>query len=146
MNFNQTLLAGNLTRDPELKFTPKGTAIVNFSIAINRTWKGEDGQSKEDVTFCDITAFGRTAETIGHYFKRGMPIFLTGRLKTDVWDDKQTGQKRSKLGVVCESFQFVGSREDKSARSAGESAANQPERTPKPVSSDTPPPEDDVPF
>src|ERR1043166_1568319 len=106
-NFNKVILAGNLTRDPELRYTPKGTAIARIGMAINRTWKTETGETKEEVTFVDVAAFGRTAEVIAQYMKKGRPIFIEGRLKFDQWDDKQTGQKRSKLRVVCESFQFI---------------------------------------
>lgn len=107
MNLNKLLLAGNLTRDPEMKFTAKGMAICAFGIAVNRKWKTEGGQEQEEVTFVDVTAFGKQAEVIAQYLKKGNPLFLEGRLKLDQWDDKQTGQKRSKLGVVLESFQFL---------------------------------------
>src|SRR6267378_5223380 len=108
-NFNKVILAGNLTRDPELKYTSKGMAIAKLGLAINRTWKNEAGESKEEVTFVDVDAFGRTAEVISQYLKKGRPILLEGRLKLDQWDDKQTGQKRSRLGVVLENFQFLDS-------------------------------------
>ena len=108
-NFNKVILAGNLTRDPELRYTSKGTAIAKIGIAINRTWKNEAGETKEEVTFVDVDAFGRTAEVIGQYLKKGRPILMEGRLRLDTWDDKQTNQKRSKLGVVMESFQFMDS-------------------------------------
>src|SRR3954471_12988896 len=108
-NFNKVILAGNLTRDPELRYTPKGTAIAKFGLAINRTWKNETGETKEEVTFVDIDAFGKQAETLGKYMKKGRPILVEGRLRLDQWDDKQTGQKRSRLGVVLEAFQFLGS-------------------------------------
>src|SRR5579872_333160 len=80
-NFNKVILAGNLTRDPELRYTPKGLAIAKIGIAINRTWKSETGESKEEVTFVDVDAFGRTAENIGQYFKKGQPILIEGRLR-----------------------------------------------------------------
>ena len=110
-NLNKVMLMGNLTRDPEIKYTPKGTAIANFGMAINRNYTTEGGEKREEVTFIDIEAFGRTAEIIGEYFKKGRPIFIEGRLKLDTWDDKQTGQKKSKLRVVADSFEFLGSRE-----------------------------------
>src|ERR1043166_138243 len=115
-NFNKVILAGNLTRDPELRYTPKGTAIAKIGLAINRTWKTETGETKEEVTFVDIDAFGRQAETIGQYLKKGRPILIEGRLKLDQWDDKQTQQKRSRLGVVLESFNFL----DSGAREGGD--------------------------
>src|SRR6266704_5236147 len=108
-NFNKVILAGNLTRDPELRYTPKGTAIARIGMAINRTWKTETGETKEEVTFVDVDAFGRTAEVISQYLKKGRPILVEGRLKLDQWDDKQTGQKRSRLGVILENFQFLDS-------------------------------------
>ena len=110
-NLNKVMLMGNLTRDPEIKYTPKGTAIANFGMAINRNFSTEGGEKREEVTFVDIEAFGRTAEIIGEYFKKGRPIYVEGRLKLDTWDDKQTGQKKSKLRVVADSFEFLGSRE-----------------------------------
>src|SRR5881227_1319197 len=108
-NFNKVILAGNLTKDPELRYTPKGTAIAKFALAVNRTWKNEAGETKEEVTFVDVDSFGRQAEVIGQYFKKGRPILMEGRLRLDQWDDKQTGQKRSKLGVVLETFSFLDS-------------------------------------
>jgi single-strand DNA-binding protein len=108
MNLNKILIAGNVTRDPELRFTPKGTAVCKIGLALNRKWKSESGESKEEVTFVDVDFFGKTAENVGQYFKKGSPIFVEGRLKFEQWDDKQTGQKRSRLGVCGESFQFVG--------------------------------------
>ena len=108
-NFNKVILAGNLTRDPELRYTPKGTAITKIGLAINRSWKNEAGETKEEVTFVDVDAFGRTAEVIAQYLKKGRPILIEGRLRLDQWDDKQSGQKRSKLGVVLENFQFLDS-------------------------------------
>ncbi len=137
MNYNKLALAGNLTRDPELKYTPKGTAVCNLGIAINRTWKNEAGEKMEEVTFVDLTAFGRTAEAIAQYLKKGRGIFIDGRLKLDTWDDKTTGKKRSKLGVVVESFQFTdGKREEKAGAPRGDTESN-------PL---TPQETDDVPF
>lgn len=107
-NFNKVLLMGNLTRDPEVRYTPKGTAIATIGLAVNRTWTTEAGEKKEEVTFVDVEVWGRQAETIGQYMAKGKPIFIEGRLKLDQWDDKESGQKRSKLKVVCESFQFIG--------------------------------------
>ncbi len=108
-NFNKVILAGNLTRDPEVRYTPKGTAIAKLGMAINRTWKTETGETKEEVTFVDIDAFGRQAEVIGQYMKKGRPLLIEGRLKLDQWEDKNTHQKQSKLRVVLESFSFIDS-------------------------------------
>ena len=111
-NYNKVILMGNLTRDPEVKYTSGGTAIAKLGMAINRRWRGQDGQQQEETTFVDVDAFGRQAETVGQYLKKGRPIMIEGRLKYDQWDDKQTGQKRSKLGVVLERFEFLDSRAD----------------------------------
>jgi single-strand DNA-binding protein len=108
-NFNKVILAGNLTRDPELRYTPNGKAIAKFGLAINRNWTTETGEKKEEVTFVDIDSFGRQAEVISQYLKKGRPVLVEGRLKLDQWDDKQSGQKRSRLGVVLESFSFLDS-------------------------------------
>ena len=155
-NYNKVILAGNLTRDPELRYTPKGMAIAKFGLAINRTWKSESGESKEEATFVDIDAFGKTAETIGQYFKKGKPILIEGRLRLDQWDDKQTGQKRSKLGVVAENFQFMDSGRSEGGSGGGGAAAaprapapafRRPGPSAPPAEADAPPPEDDdVPF
>jgi len=108
-SFNRVILMGNLTRDPELRYTPKGTAIAKIGLAVNRqSSRTESGETKEEVTFVDVDSFGRQAETIAQYMKKGSPILVEGRLRLDQWDDKQTGQKRSRLGVVLENFKFVG--------------------------------------
>jgi single-strand DNA-binding protein len=150
-NFNKVILVGNLTRDPELRYTPKGLAIAKFGLAVNRVWTNEAGEKKEEVTFVDVDVFGRTAENVGQYMRKGSPILVEGRLRLDQWDDKQTGQKRSKLGVVAEIVQFLGGpRTDE-----GGGAAPAPRPRPAAASTETPaapeaevqPPEpDDVPF
>ncbi len=103
---------GNLTRDPELRVLPKGTAICQFGLAINRTYKDDSGASRDDTTFVDCEAWGKSAETLAKYMSKGKPLFVSGRLKLDSWDDKTTGQKRSKTKVVVENFQFLGGRDD----------------------------------
>ena len=108
---NKVMLIGNLTRDPEIKYTPKGTAIAEIALAVNRTYSTESGEKREEVTFIDITLWGRVAEIVGEYCKKGRPLFVEGRLHLDTWDDKATGQKRSKLKVVGENIQLLGSRE-----------------------------------
>src|ERR1700758_3123493 len=108
-NYNKVILVGNLTRDPELRYTPKGMAIAKVGLAVNRNWTSESGEKKEEVTFVDVDIFGRTAENVAQYMKKGRPILIEGRLRLEQWDDKQTGQKRSKLGVVGEVVQFLGS-------------------------------------
>lgn len=144
-NFNKVLLMGNLTRDPELRYTPKGTAVATIGVAVNRRWKDEAGQQREETTFVDVDAFGRTAENIGQYFKKGRPIFIEGRLRFHSWEDKQSGQKRSKLTVTAENFQFMDSQ--RGLESGGEAPAPRPQPGSSPESHDSPPPEeDDVPF
>jgi single-strand DNA-binding protein len=159
-NLNKVMLMGNLTRDPEIKYTPKGTAIANFGIAVNRNYSTEGGEKREEVTFIDLEAFGRTAEIIGEYFKKGRPIFIEGRLKLDSWDDKQTGQKKSKLRVVVDSFEFLGSREGGGGPSGGGGGESQeapstggggskkapPPQRKAPVDPDLDAAEDDIPF
>src|SRR4051812_31620988 len=110
-SFNKVILMGNLTRDPQMKYLPSQTAVVEFGLACNRKYKTQSGEDKEEVTFVDCTAFGRTGEVINQYFTRGKPIFIEGRLKFDSWEDKQGGGKRSKLSVVVENFQFIGGRD-----------------------------------
>jgi single-strand DNA-binding protein len=109
-NLNRVFLIGNLTRDVELRVTPKGTAIGQFGLAINRQYKAESGELRDDVTFVDIEAWGKQAETLAKYVTKGKPLFVEGRLRFDQWTDTASGQKRSKLKVVLESFQFLGSR------------------------------------
>lgn len=150
-NFNKVILAGNLTRDPELRYTPKGTAVCKITLAVNRTWTSESGEKKEDVTFVDIDAFARQAEVISQYLKKGRPVLVEGRLRYETWDDKQSGQKRSKLGVVLENFQFLdsGNRGGDGGGSAPapRPAAAAPASAPAPApASDEPPQSDDVPF
>ena len=140
MNLNKVLLGGRLTRDPETKFTAKGMAICEFGVAVNRTWKSENGEKKEEVTFLDVTFFGKTGEAIAQYLKKGSSIFIEGRLKLDQWDDKTTQAKRSKVSIVGESFQFVGGKEGGTTpRTASAPKAEGAE--PPPVDKD-----DDVPF
>lgn len=145
MNYNKVIIAGRLTRDMELKYAPSGTAIGQLSLAVNRSWKTDTGEKKEECVFVDCTAFGKTAETISKFFHKGASILIDGRLKQDNWEDKQTHQKRSKLGVVVESFAFVDGKSD----GAGSSEA--PTRTAPPVAGSKPAPEkeddgDSVPF
>lgn len=157
-SYNKVILIGNLTRDPELRYTPKGTAITKIGLAVNRTWRDTaTGEQKEEVTFVDVDAFGKQAETLGHYMKKGRPIMIEGRLRLDTWEDKQTNQKRSRLGVVLESFQFLdfrgaeegGSPRPRSAAPAPASSASpSPAAAPAsaPEAEEQPPAEDDVPF
>jgi single-strand DNA-binding protein len=109
-NLNKVMLIGNLTRDPELRHTPKGTAVAEISLAINRVWKDEQGQKQEDTTYVDVTLWGRQAEVAQQYLTKGNPVYIEGRLNLDSWDDKATGQKRSKLKVVGEALQLLGAK------------------------------------
>lgn len=127
-SLNKVMLMGNCTRDPELKYTPKGTAVAQLGLAINRNWTTEGGEKKEEVTFVDVEFFGRLAEIAGEWVKKGRPIFIEGRLKLDTWDDKQSGQKRSKMKVVVEQMQLLGGREE----------AAQPARKPNAVTAHRP--------
>lgn len=106
-NLNKVMLIGNLTRDPELKYTPKGTAVAEISLAINRVWNNDQNQKQEETTFVDVTLWGRQAELAQQYLTKGRGAYVEGRLQLETWDDKQTGQKRSKLKVVAESLQFL---------------------------------------
>ena len=149
-SFNKVILVGNLTRDPELRYTPKGMAIAKVGVAVNRNWTSESGEKKEEVTFVDVDIFGRTAENVAQYMRKGRPILIEGRLRLDQWDDKQTGQKRSKLGVVGEVVQFLGSPGGGGGEGGSEAprrpaAPNAPAPAPGPEP-DMPPPDDDVPF
>lgn len=121
-NLNRVLLIGNLTRDPELRVTPKGTACCQFGLAISRKFKDEAGTDREEVTFVDIEAWGKQGETIAKYVTKGRPLFVEGRLRFDQWEDKTTQQKRNKLKIVLESFQFLGAPRDASAAPAAGSA------------------------
>lgn len=112
-SFNKVILMGNLTRDPELRVTPQGMAICKIGLAVNRTFKGSDGNNQEEVTFVDVDAFGKQAEVIGKFMNKGKPILIEGRLRMDNWTTKE-GDKRSKMVVVVENFQFVGGRSDDS--------------------------------
>ncbi len=108
-NYNRVILAGNLTRDPELSYTANNLAVCKFGLAINRKWKDRDGNMKEDTCFVDITAFGRTGEVINQYMSKGRGILVEGRLNFRQWTDPE-GKNRSKLSVVAENFQFLGDR------------------------------------
>ena len=107
-SLNKVLLMGNLTRDPELRVTPKGTSICQFGLAINRQFKMESGESREEVIFVDIEAWGKQGETIAKYCTKGRPLYVEGRLRLDQWEDKNTKEKRSRMKVVLEQFQFLG--------------------------------------
>src|SRR6202163_4208619 len=132
-SFNKVILLGNLTRDPEIRYTPKGSAVCDLGLAVNRQYTLESGEKREEVTYVDVVLWARLAEIAGEYLKKGRPVFIEGRLQLDTWDDKQTGQKRTKIRVVGETMQLLGSRpssagasgpaettdEDRQSRSSG---------------------------
>ena len=147
---NTTTIIGNLTRDPEVRYTPKGTAVAEIGLAVNRIYSGEDGEKKEETPFVDVTLWARQAEVAGQYLKKGRPVFIEGRLQLDTWDDKQTGQKRSRLRVVSENLQLLGSRQEGDSSSPAPpprraSAAATPSR-PEPRDPDLDVEPDDIPF
>ena len=117
-NLNKVMLMGNLTRDPELRYTPNNTAVCQIGVAVNRRWRDQDGQQQEEVTFVDCEAWSKTADLINQYMRKGRPIFIEGRLKLDQWKDKE-GNNRSKLKVVVENFQFVDTKADAEASASG---------------------------
>jgi single-strand DNA-binding protein len=149
-NLNRVLIIGNLTRDPEVRYTPKGTAVADIGIAVNRVYSGDDGEKKEEVTFVDVTLWGRQAEVAQEYLKKGRQVFIEGRLQLDTWDDKQTGQKRSRLRVVAENMQMLGSRGDSETGAAAPPTQRRatpptPQRQP-PKDPDLDAEPDDIPF
>jgi single-strand DNA-binding protein len=149
-SFNKVILLGNLTRDPEIRYTPKGTAVTEIGLAVNRVYTAENNEKREETTFVDVTLWGRTAEIAGEYLKKGRPCLIEGRLQLDSWEDKQSGQKRSKLKVVGEALQLLGSRPG-GGGGAPEAGEDPPTRSGKssapPAKSSTPEPDDDeIPF
>lgn len=119
-SFNKVILMGNVTRDPEVRYTTGGSAVTEIGLAVNRFWTDRNtNERKEETTFVDVTLWGRTAEIAGEYLAKGRPVMIEGRLQLDQWDDKETGQKRSKLRVVGESMQLLGSRSDGAAPPSG---------------------------
>ena len=132
-NLNKVMLIGNLTRDPEIKYTPKGTAIAQLGLAVNRSWSNDAGEKQEETTFVDVELFGRVAEIAGEYLRKGRPVFIEGRLKLDTWDDKQSGQKRSKMRVVGEQLQLLGAPRDGASNDDGERPPAQRNPAPRPA-------------
>jgi len=108
-NFNQVILMGNFTRDPQLSYTPNQTPVVEFGLAVNRKWKAEDGAEREDVLFIECQVFGKRAEVIAKHFKKGRPIFVQGRLKLERWESE--GKTHSRIRVVVQSFEFIGGKD-----------------------------------
>lgn len=156
MSVNLMVAMGNIVRDPELRYTPKGTAVIEGSVALNRVWNTEDGEKKEEVTFLSFAGFGRMAETISQYFQKGSLIHLTGYLKQENWEDKTTGEKKSKLKLIVSSFSFCGSSTKRDAQSEDAPPRQRPSRAPSRAPSrsaapanepdESPIDDDDVPF
>ena len=172
-SFNKVIIMGNLTRDPQVRYTPNQTAVTDLGLAVNRTWYDKGSQQKrEEVTFIDVTLWGRQAEVAGEYLSKGRSVLIEGRLRLDSWDDKETGQKRSKLKVVCENMTMVGGRNEqggggsqgggsRGGYSGGNSGGNQSGMNQEQdgggggehnqtesagAFQDSPPPDDEVPF
>ena len=117
-SFNRVILMGNVTRDVQLRYTPGGAAVTEIGLAVNRTWFDKQAnQKREEVTFIDVTLWGRTAEIAGEYLGKGKPVLIEGRLHLDTWDDKESGEKRSKLKVVGEAMQLLGGRDRQAPQS-----------------------------
>lgn len=154
-SFNKVILLGNLTRDPEVRYTPKGSAVCDLGLAVNRVYSTEGGEKREEVTFVDIVLWARLAEIAGEYLKKGRPVLIEGRLQLDTWDDKTSGQKRSKLRVIGETMQLLGSRPGGSGGDSEEGASGGSERSsspparpsaPPPRSAPAEPDDDEIPF
>jgi single-strand DNA-binding protein len=146
-NVNRHICIGTLTRDVEIRVTPKGTPIGTFSLAVNRKWKDEQGGEKEEVSFLEFEAFGKTAEIIAKYTEKGRQLYVESRAKQDVWTDKETDKKRSKIKFIVENFQLLGGRRD------GNQGGSNSEKEPNPHQDRSPQPSggggslgDDVPF
>jgi single-strand DNA-binding protein len=158
-NLNKVMLIGNLTRDPELRHTPKGTAVSEISMAINRVWNNDQGQKQEETTFVEVTLWGRQAELAQQYLVKGRPVYIEGRLQLDSWDDKETGKKRSKLRVIGENMQFLSSGTGAGGNSGGGNFSERPPQSSSAPQQRSGPPqgasaapadefqeEDDIPF
>ena len=148
-SFNKVILLGNLTRDPEVRYTPKGTAVTELGIAVNRVYTAENGEKREETTFVDVTLWGRTAEIAGEYLRKGRPVFIEGRLQLDTWDDKQSGQKRSKLKVVGEGLQLLGAPRGAGGGGGDEEGGGQRSSRPAPpprAAAPSEPDDDEIPF
>lgn len=152
-NLNKVMLMGNLTRDPEKKHTPKGTAVCAFALAINRNYTTDSGEKREEVTFVECEAFARLAEIISEYCKKGHPLMVEGRLKLEQWDDKETGKKRSRMKVIAEQAQLLRSNREVNPSTAEQAdaaaaARQRPATAPKPPADPDldPAPGDGIPF
>ena len=146
-NFNKVILAGNLTRDPQLSYLPSQTPVVEFGLAVNRRWRGQNGQQREETCFIDCRCYGKQAETFNQYMSKGQPVLVEGRLQFDTWEGPD-GQKRSKHRVFVQNYQFLGAAQ----RGAPQRPARQPQGAAQPQEAqhEEPPeeaaPDDDIPF
>ena len=147
-SYNKVFLLGNLTRDPEVRYTPKGSAVADHGIAVNRQYTLDNGEKREEVTFVDVTLWGRQAEVAGEYLKKGRSVFIEGRLQLDTWDDKQSGQKRSKLKVIGEMMQMLGGRPGGGGGGGDEGGGGPPSKSASPpkAASTSEPDDDEIPF
>lgn len=149
MSYNKAILLGNCTRDVETRFTPKGMAIAAVGLALNRKWKDADGSMKESVAFVDLKAFGKTAELLGQHYKKGQSLMVEARVEQESWDDKQSGQKRSKIVFVVENIIFTGGDRRQESESPARPAARPSAKPTEPKTSETPgasEKSDDCPF
>ncbi|NLE59950.1 MAG: single-stranded DNA-binding protein [Planctomycetes bacterium] len=144
-NYNRVILAGNLTRDPQLSYTPSNTPVCEFGMAINRRWRDRDGNQKDEVCFVDLTSYGRQAETINQYMKKGNPMLVEGRLRFRQWTNKE-GQNRTRLDVVVENFTFLGGGGGGGGRAADRPAAAAAEEGPPPDDFGPPVEDPNIPF
>jgi len=161
-NLNKVMLIGNLTRDPEVKYLPKGGPVAEFGLAVNRSYSLDNGEKREETTFVDIVMYNKLAEIVEKYLKKGRSVYVEGRLKLETWDDKQTGQKRSKMRIVGETMQMLGGRDsapgggssesygggehEDSGRSLQRPPSRPPARAVAPSDPDLDPSGDEIPF
>lgn len=148
MAFNKVILMGNLTADPEVRTTPSGQSVTSFSLAVNRTFRGSDGNRREETSFINCTAWGNTGETIAKYVGKGRQLLVSGRLQQRSWEDKETGKRRSTIDVIVEEFSFVNDGRGSSANATGGSqkASSQPPADTAEVDADEPIDLSDIPF
>ncbi len=148
MAFNKVILMGNLTADPEVRTTPSGQSVTSFSLAVNRTFRGSDGNRREETSFINCTAWGNTGETIAKYVGKGRQLLVSGRLQQRSWEDKETGKRRSAIDVIVEEFSFVNDGRGSGANASGGSqkASSQPPADTAEVDADEPIDLSDIPF
>lgn len=148
MAFNKVILMGNLTADPEVRTTPSGQSVTSFSLAVNRTFRGSDGNRREETSFINCTAWGNTGETIAKYVGKGRQLLVSGRLQQRSWEDKETGKRRSAIDVIVEEFSFVndGRGSGANASSGSQKSNAQPPADTAEVDADEPIDLSDIPF